>query len=464
MVTVAGLWADLSRWRRIVAALCLSVSLLGSVALPAAAGAQDTQVTIGVGDTTLSVLGLTSPSAFVTIMDNHAVIGTTIANSYGGYIKDFGAFAPGIHHLSVYGRDAADRLTDVVELEVNVAEHAQTNLSVFLPPTLSIANPVVNRGEHIQLTGSALANSRLTIVFDDSTNFHAQANAQGDWSYELATASLPAGKHSLYVVATEVSTGSQSYPTEKRTITVKSESAPPIPVITPPSQRPPAPVITYPPPGSTITDQHLIVRGTAQPGTQIELFNRERPIGSAFTDRWGNWRISITLTEPEYLINARACWQTLCSKFSGTVRFFYRPAQGVGDFTARLEQFRYITPAGEAISLRLHMEGGRRPYHITLTWCGGRPETFSTTQSELTLSHTYRKAGQCMGRVTVEEQDGRSVKLDFSVLIIGKFAFPWLWLLLLLLLVLFLLALFLINRYRHEKRIGDGKASADRIS
>lgn len=450
MATADGLRVSISRWRRVVVALCISLGLLGSMAYLAPAGAEDNQVTIGVGDTTLSVLGLTSPNAFVTIMDDHAVIGTTIANSYGSYVKDFGAVTPGIHHLSVYGRDTSDHLTDAVELEVNVAEHAQTTVSIFLPPTLSIANPVVTRGERVQLTGSTLANGRLTIVLDDVTSFQTQANAQGDWSYELNTASLSAGNHSLYVVATEVSTGSQSYPTGKRMITVRSESIPPVPGVIPPSQRLSPPVITYPPPGSTITDSQLIVRGTAQPGTQVELFNGERSIGSTFTDRRGNWHISITLTDPEYLIKARACRQTLCSEFSEGLRFFYRPAQGIGDFTARLEQFRYITPTGEAISLRLHIEGGRRPYRVAITWCGGRQEILSTTQSELTLGHTYYKGGQCIGHVMVEEQGGRSVNLDFCVLILGKFVFSWL-LILLLLLLLLLLILFFIRRYQRER-------------
>jgi hypothetical protein len=454
MAAVVGLQSGLSRWRRVIAAVCVSLGLLGGMAWLAPVGAEDNQVTIGVGDTTLFVSGLTSPNAFVAIMDNHGVIGTAIADNYGNYIKDFSAFAPGIHQLSVYARDADGRLTDTAELQVNVAEHAQTDVSIFLPPTLSIVNPEVNHGEHVHLMGSTLASGRLTITLDGTIYFQVQADSGGDWSYELDTASLSAGSHSLYVVASEESSGRQSYPTGTRTITitVKAEPVPPFPIAAaPPSQRPSPPVITYPSPGSTITDSQLVVRGTAQPGTQVELFNGERSIGSTFTDRWGNWRISIALTEPEYLIKARACRQTLCSKFSEGVRFFYRPPRGAGDFTAYLEKYRYMSQVGESLALRLHIEGGRSPYRVVITWCGGRQEVLSTAQSELTLSHIYRKADACIGRVTVEERGGRSVHLSFSVLVVGGTAFPLLWLLLLLLLLI-LLALLLMQKHQHKKR------------
>jgi hypothetical protein len=410
---------------------------------------------IGVGDTVLSVSGLTSPHAFVTILDNNSVIGTTAADSYGSYIKDFSAFTPGIHHLSVYARDEADRLTDRVDQEVSVAEHFQTNVSIFLPPTFSVTNPMVVRGEHVQLSGSTLANGIVTITLDDTTNFQVQANTQGNWFYELDTTSLSVGSHWLYAIATEASSGHQSYPAAKRSVTVTAKTAPfipgpTIPVVTPPTQQPPPPVITHPTPGSTVTDNQLIVRGTAHPGTQIELFNRDRSIGSTFTDRYGNWYVTITLTELEYLIKARACWHMLCSDFSEGVRFFYHPPGDVGGFRAYLEQSRYMTQTGEPITIRLHIEGGRGPYRVEITWCGGGQETLSTTQSELALSHTYRKADACIGRITVEEQGGRSVNLSFSVLVAGSVAFPWLWLFLLLFLILLLL--FLIRKHQNKKR------------
>ena len=63
---------------RICTSLIVFASLIIFGAVPARA--ENITVKVGVGDTTVTVSGRTSPSAFVTLLSNGTIIGTTTAN------------------------------------------------------------------------------------------------------------------------------------------------------------------------------------------------------------------------------------------------------------------------------------------------------------------------------------------------------------------------------------------------
>lgn len=400
-----------SRWYfgLVFGGLLLAVAAVG----PARA---DTAVTIGVGDTTLLVSGWTAPNAFVTLLDNASVIGTITADSDGAYSQQISAVAPGLHQLRAYSRDVAGRLSDVAGLEVHVTEHFQTSASIFLPPSFTMADSTILRGTAVKLAGSTVPQGIVTLTLDGNTTFQTTASVAGEWTYTLNTTNLDIGLHELSAMATAPNGGQQSFPAQARNLTIEPPTRTTQPELIPLFRHVAAPIIQFPSPGTTFAQRQVVVRGLAQPDSQVELWLSDRVIGSAFTDSEGGWQIAITLTDPEYVLRARTCMAQVCSSFSSEVRLFYH---GLAGLAANLEQFRYTIHAGEQVELKARINGGQPPYFVNLDW-GDTEERSSTAASSIGFAHTYAQTGDFSGQVTVVDQMGETAKLAFSVKVLAR--------------------------------------------
>lgn len=441
-------WRGIFRLLIIIACLSLLV-----IALPAKA--QDSAVSLGVGDTILTVSGRTSPGAFVIILDGGTTIGTTIADSSGNFSQTFTAFAPGVHTLIVYARDTSGRITSPVEKEVSVAEHFETIVNFFLPPTLAIDNATVPVNSPITMQGSTIPGGRVVILIDDVARSTVTADLNGQWNYVLDTTGMAAGNHTIYAIVSDPVTAEQSYPTSRVPITLVAPQDTTTPLLPPPfvqPVKPDVPVITHPTNGSTVEGPELSVRGTAQPGTRIELYNGSQLIGSTFANSSGEWEIIITLSEPSYSIRARACRLLICSDFSQSVNFFWQSFGGLGEgLSIRLEQYWFLIAKGHSITHNLHISGGTPPYNIAIDWGDGSTYTLNGKDLLLTFSDTYTKAGKFVGTVIVTDKEGRQARQTFTVEAID-FGFNWLFIIFILLLILILLLLFILYRRRKKKR------------
>jgi Bacterial Ig domain len=71
--------------------------------------------------------------------------------------------------------------------------------------------------------------------------------------------------------------------------------------------RPNTPLITSPSDGTLTAESYLVVSGTADPGTNVELFDWTALVGTATVDVAGNWQIALQVSSLEgHIYRARA--------------------------------------------------------------------------------------------------------------------------------------------------------------
>lgn len=396
---------------------CISCLAIIVLIVPMVSAQSSQTVTIGVGDTVLVVSGSTSPAAFVTIQDNASVIGTTLADSAGRFSQTYTAQTPGIHTISVFSRDRQSRLTGTVTNTISIQEHTQTNIDIFLPPSLSLAKTEVQKPEQLVVLGETLPSATISVVVDESTTFKTKADGAGNWKVAIASDGLTVGRHNFYARASSPG-GQQSPPTPRQTFEVLDQSQTT-------SQPLPVPVITYPRTGDSIKAETAIVRGTADPFMRVELWDRNRILGSVFADDSGSWQLTIALVQEAYQLRARACRDEVCSRFSATVSFT-RSLPLTPGLQTELHRYSYTTVVGEPITLTLIVSGGQPPYTLEVMWDDGNSQRLEFAQASVSLTHQYRNAGRYSGSVQVTDASGRTTELAFSVQVNSQSqAFTW---------------------------------------
>lgn len=181
--------------RRVAVAIMGAILLLAHVSAPAAA-AEHVQVTAGVGDTTIRITGWTAPFAFVTLMENSVVVGTTTAGADGRYVLLLVGQMPGIHNFRIFSRDESGRVTEAVMMQLNATEHSETAASVFLPPAVSTRDD----GGSVIVEGSTVPGATVVITVGGK-HFTTKADASGNWQYAISADDLPASEYHISVAA-----------------------------------------------------------------------------------------------------------------------------------------------------------------------------------------------------------------------------------------------------------------------
>lgn len=168
-------------------------------------------VTIGVGDTVLTFSGKTSPGALVTLVENGAVVGTTIADNQGNFSKSLLAQTPGVHLIGIYATDENTLTTPTVNYSVSLTASVETTLSnIILPPTISLSTNALDKGNSLGISGLSVPVSTVTLFISSTTTTKTvSSGSDGSWSYSLNTGDLEQGDHSVYAKTT-VTVGYQS--------------------------------------------------------------------------------------------------------------------------------------------------------------------------------------------------------------------------------------------------------------
>jgi hypothetical protein len=219
--------------------------------------------------------------------------------------------------------------------------------------------------------------------------------------------------------------GGQSKPTNPRGFNVQAPPLAPVPPATgggsPPSstpggsvQEPDAPVITSPKSGDIVDGDEVTVSGTAPPGTQIELWNRGKPIASTFADDEGNWSIRLQLTEYAYELVARACLRGVCSNFSSPPVTFFRQSPPVNSFKIELSNYMLRGNTSKAVVAYFLISGGNAPYRLTIDWGDGSKDTITVDNKEFNVTHHYKKPGKYNATITGTDRDGFGARASFS--------------------------------------------------
>jgi hypothetical protein len=246
-------------------------------------------------DNTLILTGSAVANSTVKVFDGSTQVGMATANSSGAWTLTTTALPNGSHSLAATATTSAGTSSKSAPLSVkidNVAPSAPTITASAAAATLSQASTQL-------LTGTAEANSTIT-VFDGTAKIGtATANASGAWSFTAAA--LSTGSHSITAAATDVA-GNTSVASKAVAVTVAAApTAPAAPKIA--SYSTDSGVA-----GDGITkDNTLELKGTAAAGSTVKIYDGSNQLGSTTADSKGNWDyITKVLTDAKHTLTATA--------------------------------------------------------------------------------------------------------------------------------------------------------------
>lgn len=170
-----------------------------------------TNITVAGPSASLQVLGYTSPGAFVTVLLNAVVAGTTTADGSGNFNKTITGLTPSTtYSVGIFSQDTLLRTSQTISFILNTLP-ATTHIfsDIVLPTTIVLAPSEINQGDILQISGLSHPLSQITIFVGNGAPFSpvVQANSNGVWTlnFDSGVNILPAGTHITY--GREVVTG-----------------------------------------------------------------------------------------------------------------------------------------------------------------------------------------------------------------------------------------------------------------
>lgn len=150
------------------------------------------------GDTVISVTGLSYPSRTINILLDTENVGSVRAGSDGRF--EFSTEAsPGTASLGFYATDGAGTRSITYNTTFDVTQGAVTNISgIILPPTLRLSAQNINPGDAVTVSGQSVPNASIELHINNNERVEkTTAGADGSWSLILNTASLRVAEHTL---------------------------------------------------------------------------------------------------------------------------------------------------------------------------------------------------------------------------------------------------------------------------
>ena len=146
-------------------------------------------------DNTLTLAGTAEAGSTVKVYDGATQLGSAVANGTGAWTYTTTALANGAHNLTATAADAAGNAGPV-------SSALSVTIDTTAPAAPIIADDTIVNTNEMMLTGTAEANSKVTI-FDGTTLLGtATANGSGAWSY--TTNPLSDGLHAFTATASDV--------------------------------------------------------------------------------------------------------------------------------------------------------------------------------------------------------------------------------------------------------------------
>jgi hypothetical protein len=228
--------------------------------------------------------GTAEANSAITVYDGTTVVGTGTASSTGAWSVTTSALSSGAQPLTATATDAAGTVSAVSQpLDPVVPGSTPTPTPPAIPTIVSFSPDTGVVGDHITdhnsltLSGTAVAGSTVN-VFDGTTEVGtATANSSGQWSFTTHT--LSDGTHKL--TATDTDSGHTSAASAAFSVTVDTH-VPAAPTMAVYSQAGAAV-------GSATTLNDLVLKGTAEANSTIDIFDAGKQIGTATTSSAGTW-------------------------------------------------------------------------------------------------------------------------------------------------------------------------------
>ncbi|NOK08044.1 Ig-like domain-containing protein [Corallococcus exercitus] len=236
---------------------------------------------------TPTLSGTAEANSTVTVREGTTVLCTTTANASGAWSCTSSTLADGVHTVSATARDAAGN-TGPASTSVPFTVDSTP------PGAPLIASPTPGQVVATQtptLSGSAEANSTVTVREGTTILCTATANASGVWS--CASSTLAEGAHTISATARDVA-GNTGPASTSVPFTVDTVA-------------PVAPVIASPTSGQLVTTQTPVLSGTAEANSTVTVREGTTILCTATANASGAWSCtSSSLAQGAHMISATA--------------------------------------------------------------------------------------------------------------------------------------------------------------
>ncbi len=228
--------------------------------------------------TALTLTGTAVANSSVTVFDGTNKVGTATADANGKWTVTTSALSDGTHNLAATDSNSSGTSAASAALSVTVDTKAPA------APVL-ISDPVVNTN-HVQLSGTAEANSTITVFDGTAVVGTGTTSSTGSWS--ITTTALGSGAHALTATATDAA-GNVSVASQPLDPVIPAPTTP-----TPPA----APKIVLFSPDSGVAGDHTtndntpILSGTAVANSTVTVFDGMTKVGTVTADSSGNWTLT----------------------------------------------------------------------------------------------------------------------------------------------------------------------------
>ncbi|MBU6389704.1 dockerin type I repeat-containing protein, partial [Patescibacteria group bacterium] len=153
-------------------------------------------------------------SAFVTLTESGAVIGTTSATGDGSFSFPLSGVDPGNHTYGISATDVNNLATAQVQEQLYLLANTATSVTnILLSPTIQLDKATIQPGDTLTISGSARPLSQMSIFTESPLkSYSASTDIQGNWSYTLPsseTQNYAPGQYRAYAIVTD-SNGNQS--------------------------------------------------------------------------------------------------------------------------------------------------------------------------------------------------------------------------------------------------------------
>lgn len=150
------------------------------------------------GDTVISVTGLSYPNRTINILLDTENVGSVRAGSNGRFEFSTDA-SPGTASMGFFATDGAGTRSITYNTTFDVTQGAVTNISgVILPPTLRLSAQNINPGDPVTISGQSVPSAQVEVYLNNGERIEkATADALGVWSLVLNTSSLRVAEYTL---------------------------------------------------------------------------------------------------------------------------------------------------------------------------------------------------------------------------------------------------------------------------
>jgi len=223
-------------------------------------------------DNTLTLTGAAEANSTVKVYDGATLLGSATANGSGAWTYTTAVLSNGAHSLTATATDAAGNIS-------TASSAMAVTIDTVAPSAPSITSDNFTSPNVVTLTGSAEANSQITVYDGISTLGTAIANSLGVWAFTSGV--LADGAHALAATATDAA---------GNTSVLSSVVDPVVDTVAPLAPS----VVSFSPDSGTVGDGLtnsgvITLTGAAEANSTVKVYDGATLLGSATANGSGAW-------------------------------------------------------------------------------------------------------------------------------------------------------------------------------